>query len=510
MKVSERGETVGPILLCTLNARYAHASLALRWLRANLGQWREASEIHEYTLGDRATEVAERLIARNPVLVAFSVYIWNVTEITRIVRVLRAIRPELPLVVGGPEVSHDCTGLELADLATVVAGPGERVFPELCRAAIAGEVLPARVDAAPVSLPDLQPPYDEYTPRDLEERVTYVEASRGCVFRCAFCLSALDKTATPFPLDPFLDQLRRLRARGARHFKFVDRTFNLVPTASAAILQTILDFVADGAPLLAHFEVVPDRLPEALFSLIAQFPAGTLQLELGFQTFDAEVQRRVDRRQDDTLALANLVRLRTETGAHLHTDLVFGLPGETLESFAGGFDRLFTANPHEIQVGILKRLRGAPIGRCTHSHAMVYDPEPPYAVWSTSTVPFETMVRVVRFSRYWDLVGNSGRFVESRALLCGERPFWGFLAFSDWLFGRTGQTHGVALDRLVDLVYEYLVQHHDPEDVRSRLSRDYARAGARGSPRCLDDTARRPAEGRTREGTRQRRWREDR
>lgn len=191
-------------------------------------------------------------------------------------------------------------------------------------------------------------PYDEYSDADLAHRLLYVEASRGCPFKCEFCLSALDKTAWSFDLDRFLAEMQRLYERGARNFKFVDRTFNLKVDDSARILQFFLDRLAEegsAGSLFVHFEVIPDHLPERLRQLIAKFPPGALQLEVGIQTFNVEVQQRISRRQDNEKSEANLRWLLEHSQAHLHTDLIFGLPGETLESFARGFDRLYGMKP---------------------------------------------------------------------------------------------------------------------------------------------------------------------
>ena len=205
-------------------------------------------------------------------------------------------------------------------------------------------------------------PYDEYTEEDLAHRVVYVEASRGCPFRCAFCLSALDRTAWAFDLPRFLAALERLYRRGARRFKFVDRTFNLKVDAAAQILQFFLDrLAADGAGLFVHFELIPDHLPARLRELVARFPAGVLQFEVGVQTFDPQVQARIQRTQDDARTEANLRWLVQHSRAHVHADLIFGLPGETLAGFARGFDRLLALGPQEIQLGVLKRLRGTPL-----------------------------------------------------------------------------------------------------------------------------------------------------
>jgi hypothetical protein len=240
--------------------------------------------------------------------------------------------------------------------------------------------------------------------------------------------------------------------------------------------------------LFVHFEVVPDNLPDRLKALIAQFPTGSLQFEVGIQSFNPEVQQRISRQQDNGKTADNLRWLVTQSRAHVHADLIFGLPGETLDSFAQGFDRLVALRPHEIQLGILKRLRGAPIARHTQAFAMVFDPEPPYSILQNSTVDFATVQHMQRLARYWDLVANSGRFAQSlQLLLAGPSAFAAFMQWTVWLWQTTGKTHEFAHEKLVDLLFEHLTAARglNADVVRQALLADYIASGARAKPRCL-------------------------
>lgn len=473
------------IVLATLNARYAHASLGLRCLRANLGEMRERSAIREFVIGQKTEEIAERLLADAPRILGLGVYLWNVEESTRLVGLLRALAPELLIVLGGPEVSHETEEQRICALADyIVTGWGDVSFATLARRLLDGERPEPRVIAGlQPPLEALALPYGEYTDEDVRQRYLYVEASRGCPFKCEFCLSALDKTAWPFPREAFLQALAQLWARGARQFKFVDRTFNLRIEDSLAILQFFLDRLQHDPhdPPFVHFELVPDHLPERLKAAVTRFPAGTLQFEIGIQTFDPVVQARISRRQKNDVAADNLRWLRSHTQAHLHVDLIAGLPGEDLATFAAGFDRLVALAPHEIQFGILKRLRGAPIARHTRAHDLRFNPDPPYNILATDVIDFATMQRLARFSRYWDIVANSGRYPRTLPRLLGSAPFLRFLAFSDWLFASTGQTHALAHERLVHLLHDYLCGSlHEPVAVvGEELAADYHGAGGR-------------------------------
>ena len=482
------------IVLATLNAKYIHASLGLRYLLANMdvhggAGLKAQTQLREFVIAQRPLQIVEELLAMRPRIIGLGVYIWNVVETTQVVHLLKALRPDIKVIVGGPEVSFETDSQEICRLADhVITGWGDVSFPKLCRALLDGpQPLMKVIAGEQVSLDAIALPYNEYTTEDLAKRLLYVEASRGCPFKCEFCLSSLDKTAWAFDLDAFMAEMDTLYQRGARNFKFVDRTFNLKVDFSVRILQFFLDRLTPD--LFVHFEVVPDSLHDRLKELIAQFPAGSLQFEVGIQSFNPEVQQRISRKQDNTRTADNLRWLVTQSQAHVHADLIFGLPGETLESFAEGFDQLHELAPHEIQFGILKRLRGTPITRHTSGYAMVYEPQTPYTILQNSTVDFVTMQRIKRFARYWDLVVNAGRFTHSLKLLMnGGSAFNHFLNFSDWLWQATGKTHQFALEKLVDLLFDYLhgVLELPVEAVQALLLTDYVASGARARPQCIE------------------------
>ena len=489
-----------PILLCTLNAKYIHASLGLRYLLANMGELRAQTALREFTIARKVQEMADELLALNPQVIGFGVYIWNVTPTCELVRLLKTRRPDIKIVLGGPEVSHEVEQQAIVQLADhVITGWGDVSFPKLCRALLHGpQPLMKIIAGEQPPLAQIALPYREYTEADLAHRVLYVEASRGCPFKCEFCLSSLDKTAWAFDLDVFLGELENLYQRGARTFKFVDRTFNLKIDASIRILQFFLDRLpgqtaaADEPALFIHFEVIPDHLPDKLKEKIAEFPTGVLQFEIGIQSFNVAVQQRISRRQDNAKTEANLSWLVAHSHAHLHTDLIFGLPGESLASFADGFDRLYGLKPHEIQLGILKRLRGTPIARHTLEYAMVYDAGPPYTVQQTGAVSAAEMQRFSRLARYWDLIANSGRFtITLNAVLEAtdnhQSPFQTFLALSDWLWGHTRTTGHLTPEVLVDALFAYLttVRQMSTEVARGMLLADYLQSGARASPQSI-------------------------
>ena len=501
------------ILLTTLNARFSHASLALRYLKANLNEYEAQTGLIEFTIKTNPQQIVERLLAEEPRVIGFGIYIWNVIQTTEVIRALRTRAPGVILVVGGPEVSHDLSDLELLEhVDHVVQGEGEQTFYELCCSLLSSEKTkpnhgnPLQVLQGPSAreptavgrsaqvwepvLPDLNSirlPYELYTDKDIAHRNIYVEASRGCPFRCEFCLSSLDQQVRPIPLEPFFAQLQRLIDRGARVFRFIDRTFNLKISTSQRILRFFLSQELDD--LFLHFEMVPDRFPGELRSLIEQFPPGAVQFEIGIQTINPDVAKLIRRRMDLETTKENLTYLRQHTGVHIHADLIVGLPGENRASFFSGFDWLYKQSPHEIQVGVLKKLRGAPVARYQESHAMIYSKIAPYEILSTTDINEAEMKKLKRFSRYWDLYGNSGRFSQGLDLLMktGRSPAQTFERFSSYSYEKLQSLHGLSLLRLMENLYQYCIEEIGlpPSMVRKALAHDYTKDSPRSLPRFL-------------------------
>ena len=471
------------IVLATLNAKYIHSSFGLRYLMANLGKLKDRACMAEFQINQAPIEILEAIIALEPKILGFGVYIWNVVETTEVLGMLRRLRPDIRVILGGPEVSHEVQGQPIVELADhVITGEADLKFAEVCAALLGDEpvVLPKVMHAGLPVLENITLPYDLYSEADLANRVLYVEASRGCPFTCEFCLSSLDVPVRSFQLDAFLAAMQGLLDRGALTFKFVDRTFNLHLPTSTAILRFFLERWREG--MFLHFEMVPDRLPEALRDLIKQFPPGAVQFEVGIQTFDEATSKNISRRQNLARLEDNLKFLREETGIHVHADLIVGLPGENVESFGRGFDRLVAMGPQEIQVGILKRLRGTPIVRHDAEYGMKYSPVPPYEILENKDIPFPEMQRMRRFARYWDMVANSGNFTGTLALLWQNRsPFQKFMGFADALYAKLRRTHQIALPVLAQALYDYLINESavPPAAALAALDEDWSRVPGR-------------------------------
>jgi len=465
--------TANKIILSTLNAKYIHSALGLRYLYAQLDQLQAQTEIMEFNISDRVADIAEKLLEAQPKIIGFGVYIWNVEQVTELVALFKMIRPDIIIIVGGPEMSYEYEETQLYALADhLITGQADTCFKQTCDSIIHGFPVEKVIHAAVPAPESLLLPYDFYNDEDIKQRVLYVEASRGCPFKCEFCLSSLDKTAKAFDIDLFLQAMDGLYQRGARSFKFVDRTFNLNIKFSSKILNFFLD--KNDNDLFLHFELIPDRLPEALKKLILKFPKGNVQFEIGIQTFNPDVQQRISRKQDHQKTVDNLSWLCSQTDVHLHTDLIAGLPGESMQSFGDSFDLLISLGVQEIQIGILKRLRGTPIIRHTEDYQLKFSQQAPYTILQNSDLSFIDLQELNRFARYWNLVGNSGRFKHTLKILLKDKPFEHFMAFSRWIFQTTQQTHKIALPRLFKLIHQFLIED---TEVLTQLELDFKRTG---------------------------------
>ncbi|HEX5329873.1 B12-binding domain-containing radical SAM protein [Sulfuricurvum sp.] len=488
------------ILLTTLNARYAHTALGLRYLYANMGELQPMTKIVEFTMNEQIQSIAEELLKHSPRIIGIGVYIWNASQCSELIQTLKKVSPQTVIVLGGPEAAHLPHRVDLSRADYIISGEGEVAFYELCKE-ILSPVIPCydtestKTQEIPYQvrddekegqqhkqphfikapLPDLKSihlPYSAYNDEDVAHRYIYVEASRGCPFECEFCLSSIDEKVRNFPLDQLLEEFEILWQRGARSFKFIDRTFNLNMTFANRILDF---FLSKEPPYFAHFEVIPDHFPEVLKEKIKLFPAGSLQLEIGIQTLDPLIAKGINRPLKLEKIVENLRFLENETHAHMHLDLIVGLPGESIEGFGRNLDTLVSLTHSEIQIGILKNLSGTTLSRHDKEHGMIYSDTPPYDILQNNLLSFVQIQKMKRFARFWDIFYNSGSFTKTVPLIWSRGSvFDGFYAFSEWIYTQTLSTWKISLERQIALIHAYLCEHHNKEIVEAALIEDLA------------------------------------
>ena len=474
------------IILTTLNSRFTHTSIALRYLYANLKELQKTTEILEFSINDAMQTVAEKLLVNSPNIIGIGVYIWNVSQISELIHIIKKVSPETKIVLGGPEVSYQPFRVNLDSADFIIQGEGDLAFYELCHNLLKNNAPSDKIIKMNMpSLKNVELPYKFYTDDDIKNRYIYVEASRGCPFECEFCLSSMDEKVRSFNLDNLLQEFETLWQRGARNFKFIDRTFNLNMKTANRLLDF---FLSKEPPYFAHFEVIPDHFPDSIKSKIAQFPHGALQLEIGIQTLNLDIANNISRQLKLDKIRANIKFLEEESKAHLHLDLIVGLPGESLESFGKNLDDLVSLSSSEIQIGILKKLSGTYINRHDIEFGMVYSDIPPYDILKNSELSFNDIQIMKRFSRFWDLTYNSGNFKQSVQLIWqNESVFENFYKYSLWIYTQTDSTWKISLQRLGELLFRYLceVKDLDPEIVAKSMLRDMLKLKGRAVPSYL-------------------------
>ena len=474
------------IILTTLNSRYTHSSLGLRYLYANLKELQENASILEFSINDALQSVAEKILMNSPNIVGIGVYIWNALEASELVQIIKKVSPQTTVILGGPEVSYAPLRVNFDNADFIIQGEGDTAFYDLCKNII--NATPPENKIVKMSMPSLKEielPYKYYTDEDIQNRYIYVELSRGCPFECEFCLSSMDEKVRAFNLDKVLEEFENLWQRGARNFKFVDRTFNL----NMRTANRILDFFLEKEePYFAHFEVIPDHFPASLRKKISQFPHGALQLEIGIQTLNPEIANNISRQLLLDKIEENIIFLENETEAHIHLDLIVGLPGETLESFGKNLDELVRLSSCEIQIGILKKLSGTHISRHDETFGMVYSDLPPYDILKNNQLSFHDIQIMKRFARFWDLTYNSGNFKNSIDLVWQEESvFENFYKLGMWIYEQTNSTWMISLQRLGELLFLYLTEVKDlaPEMVAQKMLEDMMKLKGRAVPAYL-------------------------
>jgi len=473
------------IILSTLNSRFTHSSIGLRYLYANMQELQDDTMILEFSINDAIQSIAEKILIHNPEIIGLGVYIWNVSYISELIHILKKISPKTTIILGGPEVTHEPFRVKL-EADYIIQGEGDLAFYKLCSDIIS--LTPPKEKIIRMRMPSLkeiQLPYQYYTDDDIKNRYIYVEVSRGCPFECEFCLSSMDEKVRAFDLDKVLNEFQKLWDRGARNFKFVDRTFNLNMKTANKILDF---FLAKEPPYFAHFEVIPDHFPASIKEKIASFPHGALQLEIGIQTLNLEIANNISRQLKLDKIRENIRFLEHETEAHIHLDLIVGLPGESLESFGKNLDELVSLSSCEIQIGILKKLSGTFIDRHDIQHGMVYSDVPPYDILKNSQLTFNDIQIMKRFARFWDLTYNSGNFKRSVVLLWkNESVYENFYDFGLWMYARTDSTWRISLQRLGELLFTYLteIKKLSPHVVAQNLLEDMMKLKGRAIPAYL-------------------------
>ncbi len=436
-------------LLVALNAKYIHSNPALYSLRAYAGENASHVEIAEYTINNRMEDILSDIYKRKPDVVGFSCYIWNFSMVQDIVCELHKLLPDLPIWLGGPEVSFDGEIVlkKLPYLAGIMAGEGEGTFKELLAHYLTGErqlseisglVLPGGKrtgmrEPLPLSeVPFLYTDLDEF-----ENRIIYYESQRGCPFRCSYCLSSIDKTVRFRDIETVKKELQFFLDASVAQVKFVDRTFNCNHEHALEIWQYIHE--NDNGVTNFHFEIAGDILDSEEIALLKKMRPGLVQLEIGVQSTNPETLHEIRRVMDIPKLKTVVEAIRLGGNIHQHLDLIAGLPLENYESFARSFNEVYAMQPNQLQLGFLKVLKGSYMHEMAENYGLVYMDKPPYEVLYTKWLSYDEICRLKRIEEMVELYYNSNQFTRTIPVL--EKAFASPFAFYEALaefYGRNG------------------------------------------------------------------------
>ena len=413
------------VVLSTLNSKFIHSSLALRYLKAYGEAHGQAYDIVEYTINMPVLHILSDITEHDIDVLGFACYIWNIEMTLHVVDMVKAVRPDIKIVLGGPEVSFTADKLleRCPNIDYIVQGEGEEAFHALVTALQLGNdgldpVIPGvrgrrdgsilgSLEAVEVSdLSSIPFPYTEEDMEDLEHKIIYYESSRGCPFSCQYCLSGNKNTVRFFPQERTLEELQWFIDHGVKQVKFVDRTFNCAPHHHRPLMEFMRDSDTD---MNFHLEMEPELMTEWETNILCETPPGRIQIEVGVQSTHKKTLDAINRYNDWPYIQKSIRPIIQAGRTHVHMDLIVGLPHEDFNRFGQSFNDLFSLQPHALQIGFLKLLKGSGVRRM-HEYKYVADPLAPYEVLSTHVLPYDD----VRFLKYFEDVFerfyNSERF----------------------------------------------------------------------------------------------------
>ncbi|SFE43467.1 Radical SAM superfamily enzyme YgiQ, UPF0313 family [Paenibacillus catalpae] len=468
------------VVLSTLNAKYIHTSLALRCLKAYSGEQFDM-EIAEYTIKDPVMNIVSDIFSRNPDVVGFSCYIWNIEETITVINMLRKIMPEIKIVLGGPEVSYDTEYWmqRIPEVDFIVVGEGEETFHHLLTEIEgAGKYhmvfgiayRKQREDRADVLVNPGRPKLDLATlpsPHRFQEdiphlgsRVVYFETSRGCPFSCQFCLSSIEVGVRYFDMERTKADITYLIDSGAKLIKFVDRTFNIKRDYALEMFKFLIE---NHRGCVFQFEITADIMrPEVLDYLAEHAPPGIFRFEIGVQSTNDPTNEAVQRRQNWKKLVRTVTKVKESGKIDQHLDLIAGLPLENYDTFRGTFNDVFELGPEELQLGFLKMLRGTGLRLDAEKWGYIYMDHAPYEMLGNDLMPFGDIVRIKRVEDVLEKYWNAHRMDRTLNYLIKEvfpSAFDFFQSFGDFWEGRGWQKIGHQLEDLFSRLWAFLGEY---------------------------------------------------
>lgn len=465
------------VILAALNAKYIHSNLALRYLsRFQDNNQKHHVETMEFTINQRLDFIAEELFRKQPDVVLFSCYIWNVEMLRQLCPILKKIMPDCVIGFGGPEVSYESETFLRENPAVdfVMRGEGELVFTKYLEHLDAGnpatlgeiESLTYRQNGEIFSTPQMHPmdlallpfPYeDDFS--DVQNQIIYYESSRGCPYHCGYCLSSVENGVRFVPLDKVLPDLQKFLDKNVPQVKFIDRTFNCKKSHAMAIWKYLHEH--DNGVTNFHFEITADLIDQETIDFLKTVRKGLFQFEIGVQSTNPQTIRAINRNVDFA-ALSEIVQQIKDGGnIHQHLDLIAGLPYEDYDSFGRSFNDVYALHPEQLQLGFLKVLKGSMLHQKQKEFEIVYHDTAPYEVLTTHELPYADTLRLKYVEEMVETYYNSGRFLHTLAYLVPlyESPFAFFEALSQFWIRENYHYLGVSRMGLFDVLWRFVEQN---------------------------------------------------
>lgn len=473
------------VVIACLNSKYIHSSLAPWCLAAGVKAYcdKEVSfKVIESTINGNINDFVNRIIDEKPDIVSFCCYIWNVIKTLETCSLIKE-KLNCKIVVGGPEVSYRANDVlsNYSFVDYVLCGEGEETFPEL--------INKLNIDEDVFSVPGLAyrscdsviqntekecigtpvSPYIEEYFENLSGRICYIETSRGCPYRCAYCLSGRCSPLRFFDLEQVKSDIINLSNSGTKTVKFVDRTFNANSKRANEIISFILENRGESIPenVCFHFEIAGDILTEETYNLLSTAPKGVFQLEIGMQSFNEETLKIINRTTDTEKLVNNIKKLIALNNMHIHIDLIAGLTGEGIKSFERSFNIGFSLKAHMLQMGFLKLIHGADMRENPEKYPCEYSKNPPYEVTKTPWLSELELNGLKKCEDALERMYNSGRFLYTIEYLlngCGYTPFELFYEFGNSVNGAK-----ISLSEYAVKIYNYFADKTDCEILREKL-----------------------------------------
>jgi hypothetical protein len=465
------------VILAALNAKYIHSNLALRYLsRFQNNNQKHHVETMEFTINQRLDFIAEELFRKQPDVVLFSCYIWNVEMLRQLCPILKKIMPDCVIGFGGPEVSYESETFLRENPAVdfVMRGEGELVFTKYLEHLDAGnpatlgeiESLTYRQGDEIFSTPQMHPmdlallpfPYeDDFS--DVQNQIIYYESSRGCPYHCGYCLSSVENGVRFVPLDKVLPDLQKFLGKNVPQVKFIDRTFNCKKSHAMAIWKYLHEH--DNGVTNFHFEITADLIDQETIDFLKTVRKGLFQFEIGVQSTNPQTIRAINRNVDFA-ALSEIVQQIKDGGnIHQHLDLIAGLPYEDYDSFGRSFNDVYALHPEQLQLGFLKVLKGSMLHQKQKEFEIVYHDTAPYEVLTTHELPYADTLRLKYVEEMVETYYNSGRFLHTLAYLVPlyESPFAFFEALSQFWVSENYHYLGLSKMGLFDVLWRFVEQN---------------------------------------------------